>query len=519
MKNVEVKMKFKKKIRSRMKKELKQILESQKKAKISSTFVTVTMPSPEYLIKELQKKTGAKHCSSAPLQSMSTAVSAAESSGSEEGIGLTFDSSVRIREGERDFNKDGNVPIVAHSRLEHENCSKAKEFGCIEVESTDAGSSGVKKLTVAVSSSDDPVSLSDSELADAGEIPAQEKSSAGLPPPPTMRLAAISADLPDRTNSEFDDFSHAKMIKTLERLGTLVSIQSNTETNNNDDECLLNADNMNNADVASIKPESNIKMIETRSPSMEPNVNVNNDDAGALLQDVNPVAHGCNETSFASSSHPSLIDEDKDTGPDSDGINDQSSSEFFTNRISSLSSGLSYPHGNAGVIPGLDFSMSSQCSHVKRENEDNMEDMDKDFAKIEEKGTIPKDNGDASKDTLIFKGEMNTLNGRKESSPSALEAGSNEAKPKEIFCNYCQKTFNYQHFHCEVCDIKCTGLKCLQQHKLGKPHAAKVKFAAAKKRGIRRSVFNDDLRIELDRRRLKESRNKGKVYYLKQYIF
>ena len=163
--------------------------------------------------------------------------------------------------------------------------------------------------------------------------------------------------------------------------------------------------------------------------------------------------------------------------------------------------------------------MSSQWSHVKRENEDNMEDMDKDFAKIEEKGTIPKDNGDASKDTLIFKGEMNTLNGRKESSPSALEAGSNEAKPKEIFCNYCQKTFNYQHFHCEVCDIKCTGLKCLQQHKRGKPHAAKVKFAAAKKRGIRRSVFNDDLRIELDRRRLKESRNKGKVYYLKQYIF
>ena len=465
-KNVEVKMKFEKIIRTKMKEELKQIREIKEKAKISSTFTTVTMPSPDYIIKELH--TSGKLCSSTSLQSMPPVISAAESSGYfEDGIGLpTMDSSI------------------------------------------DARSSGTE-LTVAVSSSDDPVSLSDSELADladAGEIPAQEKSSAGLPPPPTMRLVANSADHPDRTNSECDDMYHAKMIETLGRLGTLVSIQSKTETINNDDKCSLNVDNMNNEDGPTIEQDSNIEMIETRSSSLEPNVN--NDDADAPLQDVNPVPLGSNETFVDSSPNPSFIDDGEETGPASEGINDQSSTEFFTNRISSISSALSYPLGSA--IPGLDFSMSSQGSHVKMENEDNMEDMDiKNFPK----GTASKDDGDASKDTLISKGEINTPSGRDGPSPFAIEAVSNETKPKEIFCKHCQKNFNQPHFHCKVCDIICNGVKNLQQHKLGRPHAAMVKFVAAQKRGNRRSVFNEDLRVELDRRRLKESRSKGKVYY------
>ena len=506
-KNVDVKMQFEKIIRTKMKEELKQIRETRKNAKFSSTSVTVTMPSPEYLIKELQKKTSVKLCSSASLQSMPPVVSAAESSlYFEEGIGFpTMDSSIRNREGDANF---------THSRLEQEKNFKAtEEFGCIEVGSIDARSSGTE-LTVAVSTSDDPVSLSDSELADladAGEIPAQEKSSAGLPPPPTMRLAANSADHPDRTNSECDDMYHAKMIETLGRLGTLVSIQSKTEPINNDDKCSLNVDNMNNEDGPTIEQDSNIEMIETRSSSLEPNVN--NDDADAPLQDVNPVPLGSNETFVDSSPNPSFIDDGEETGPASEGINDQSSTEFFTNRISSISSALSYPRGSVTAIPGLDVSASSQCSHVKMENEENMEDMD--IKNFEDKGTASKEDGDASKDTLVSKGEMNTPSGRVESSPplSAVEAGSNETKPKEIFCNHCQKNFNHPHFHCKVCNIICNGVKNLQQHKLGKPHAAMVKFVAAQKRGNRRSVFNDDLRIELDRRRLQESRSKGKVYY------
>ena len=471
-KNVDVKMQFEKIIRTKMKEELKQIREIKEKAKISSTFTTVTMPSPDYIIKELH--TSGKLCSSTSLHSMPPVISAAESSGYfEDGIGLpTMDSSI------------------------------------------DARSSGTE-LTVAVSTSDDPVSLSDSELADladAGEIPAQEKSSAGLPPPPTMRLAANSADHPDRTNSECDDMYHAKMIETLGRLGTLVSIQSKTETiNSNDDKCSLNVDNMNNEDGPTIEQDSNIEMIETRSSSLEPNVN--NDDADAPLQDVNPVPLGSNETFVDSSPNPSFIDDGEETGPASEGINDQSSTELYTNRISSISSALSYPRGSVSAIPGLDVSASSQCSHVKMENEENMKDMD--IKNFEDKGTASKEDGDASKDTLISKGEMNTPSGRVESSPplSAVEAGSNETKPKEIFCNHCQKNFNHPHFHCKVCNIICNGVKNLQQHKLGKPHAAMVKFVAAQKRGNRRSVFNDDLRIELDRRRLQESRSKGKVYY------
>merc|ERR1711884_725079 len=79
-KNVDVKMQFEKIIRTKMKEELKQIRETRKNAKFSSTSVTVTMPSPEYLIKELQKKSSVKLCSSASLQSMPPVVSAAESS-------------------------------------------------------------------------------------------------------------------------------------------------------------------------------------------------------------------------------------------------------------------------------------------------------------------------------------------------------------------------------------------------------------------------------------------------------
>ena len=153
-KNVEVKMKFEKIIRTKMKEELKQIREIKEKAKISSTFTTVTMPSPDYIIKELH--TSGKLCSSTSLQSMPPVVSAAESSlYFEEWIGFpTKDSSIRNREGDANF---------THSRLEQEKNFKAtEEFGCIEVGSIDARSSGTE-LTVAVSTSDDPVSLSDSD--------------------------------------------------------------------------------------------------------------------------------------------------------------------------------------------------------------------------------------------------------------------------------------------------------------------------------------------------------------------